>query len=110
LRLTHGDIRVLLGGDCESWGCERSFSPGPIDLYKVHHHGSSDSSAFGFLREMSPSIALIGVGAGNDYGHPDAISLEKFRELGTDVYRTDLDGNIVVTSNGYSTAVATQVQ
>ena len=105
LKLTHGDITVLLGGDCESIVCERAIHPGPISVYKVHHHGSSDSTSAKLLEEMSPSIALIGVGAGNDYGHPDNTTISELTARGTTVYRTDLDGNIVVKSDGSTLSV-----
>jgi competence protein ComEC len=100
LKVTHGEITILLGGDCEGLLCESAIHPGPIDVYKVHHHGSSDSSKPRLLQEMKPSIALIGVGEGNDYGHPYQGTLDDLEAIGATVYRTDLNGSIVVESDG----------
>lgn len=105
LRLSYGDQTILLGGDCES-GCENSFDPGPIDVYKVHHHGSSDSSGEGFLDLMSPTAAVISVGTGNDFGHPDPATLSRLAVRGIDVLRTDLDGDVVLVSNGSGHALS----
>ena len=105
LRLTRGDTTLLLGGDCESEGCERFFRPGPIDVYKVHHHGSSDSTAGPMVETMAPSVALISAGAGNDYGHPHAETLDLLAAAGAQVWRTDQDGSVVVTTDGVAVAV-----
>lgn len=100
LRVTYGDVRILLGGDCEAALCESRFHTGPIDIYKVHHHGSSDSSGGALLQEMMPSVALISVGAGNSYGHPTGSTLDALATVGAEVWRTDEDGNVVVRADG----------
>ena len=100
LRLTHGDVSVLLGGDCEAFGCEYSFEPGPIDIYKVHHHGSSDSSSNQLLDAMEPRVALIPVGAGNSYGHPHHEVTSALHDHDAVIKRTDEDGDVVVTTDG----------
>jgi beta-lactamase superfamily II metal-dependent hydrolase len=104
LRLTYGTQAVLLGGDCES-SCEGSFNPGPIEVYKVHHHGSSDASTNALLDLMSPSAAVISVGDGNAFGHPDPLALDRLANHGVTVYRTDLDGDVVIRSDGSSIAI-----
>jgi competence protein ComEC len=68
---------------------------GPYEVVKVAHHGSADQDA-GLQRQIAPSLALIGVGAGNDYGHPRAEILDVLSALGATVARTDLDGLILV--------------
>ncbi|QCQ18097.1 MBL fold metallo-hydrolase [Microbacterium sp. RG1] len=76
---------------------------GPYDVLKVAHHGSADQDA-GLQRQAAPALALIGVGAGNDYGHPRAEILDILSAQGTTVARTDLDGLILVgTSEGRTT-------
>jgi beta-lactamase superfamily II metal-dependent hydrolase len=99
LRIDHGDLAYLLGGDCEG-ACEATFDPGPIEVYKVHHHGSSDSTTESFLAQMSPYTALISVGAGNPYDHPDPSTLSLLAAYEVDVYRTDLDGDLAVIADG----------
>ena len=106
VRIVYDEVAVLLGGDCESFGCELQLDPGPIDVYKVHHHGSSDSSAEPLLEQMGASIALIPVGESNSYGHPHGEVLQRLSAHGLAVYRTDLDGDIRVHSDG--TAVYVQ--
>lgn len=67
----------------------------PIDVVKVSHHGSADQSR-GLYRDVGAPIALIGVGADNDYGHP-ASSLTGFLDsLGTHVLRSDQRGTLTL--------------
>lgn len=68
---------------------------GRYEVLKVAHHGSADQDA-GLQRQVAPSLALIGVGAGNDYGHPRTEILEILSAQGATVARTDLDGLILV--------------
>lgn len=100
IKLTYGSVRTLLGGDCETEGCERYFDAGVIDIYKVHHHGSSDSSGGRILFEMQPKLALISAGTGNDYGHPDKVTLDTLDAVGADVWRSDEDGSVRVAIDG----------
>jgi len=106
LRITYGDQTVLMGGDCETWGCEDQLETGPIDVYKVHHHGSSGASSTALLDEMQPYIALIPVGLDNSYGHPHAETLDRLEDVGAEVWRTDLDGDVLVVLNGEEITVS----
>ena len=105
LRVTYGDFTMLLGGDCEH-GCERGLDLSGVDVYKVHHHGSSDSSSESLLDIMEPQVALIPVGLDNAYGHPDRSTLVRLEARGVDVLRTDLDGDITVETDGETFDVA----
>ena len=100
LRIGYGEQTVLLGGDCETAGCEDQLVTGPIDVYKVHHHGSYNGSSKALLDEMQPSVALIPVGAGNSYGHPHAETLGRLQAVGAEVWRTDQDGDVLVVLDG----------
>jgi competence protein ComEC len=64
-------------------------------VIKVPHHGSEDHSPL-FAEYVAPEIAVISVGAGNDYGHPDAAVVAEWEAVGATVYRTDQDGTVVV--------------
>ena len=66
------------------------------DILKVAHHGSKTSSRDEFLKLVSPKIALIGVGENNKFGHPNDGVLERLKEVGSKVYRTDEDGEICI--------------
>ncbi|MFT4029761.1 MAG: ComEC/Rec2 family competence protein [Protaetiibacter sp.] len=70
-------------------------SPPRVDVLKVAHHGSADFSEALYAR-VTASVGLIGVGAGNDYGHPTARALAALAASGTAAFRTDLDGLILV--------------
>ncbi len=105
LKLTFGAVTVLLGGDCESTVCENGLRPGTIDVFKVHHHGSSDSNDRALVMEMSPSYALIPVGQRNDYGHPHEETLDTLEAAGAEVWRSDLHGDIVMVTDGQSISV-----
>jgi competence protein ComEC len=66
-----------------------------VDVLKVAHHGSGDFSD-ALYADVSASVALIGVGADNDYGHPTPRALEALTASGTASFRTDRDGLILV--------------
>ncbi len=105
LLLTHGDNTFLFTGDAEGAAEEDMLGCGislDADVYHVGHHGSSTSSSQAFLEAVSPAYAVISCGAGNEYGHPHAETLEKLDALGAEVYRTDEQGAIVLTSDGQS--------
>ena len=73
---------------------------GPADVLKVAHHGSRTSSTQGFLGAVQPELAIISSGAGNRYGHPSPRVLARLREAGAQVWRTDLRGGLILTSDG----------
>ena len=104
VRITYGSTSVLLGGDCESH-CEATFDPGQIDVYKVHHHGSNDSSSNRLLDQMSAEIGLIPVGEDNPYGHPGHYAMDRLEKHGVEVHRTDQDGDMEVHCDGISCAL-----
>lgn len=70
------------------------------DVLKLGHHGSSDASSAQFLEKIKPLYGVISVGKNNEYGHPHDITLKKLNYLNSKIYRTDLDGTIVLTSDG----------
>jgi len=67
------------------------------DVLKVAHHGSKTSSTIEFLEKVNPKVALIGVGENNQFGHPNEEVIDRFKNLGTKVYRTDQSGEISIT-------------
>lgn len=71
-----------------------------IDVLKVGHHGSKTSSSEAFLKNIDPLIAIIECGRDNKYGHPHKEVLNRFEKLGIEVLRTDIDGTIIVESDG----------
>ena len=77
------------------------------DVLKLGHHGSSDASSAQFLQKTKPLYGIISVGKDNEYGHPHDITLKKLNYLNTKIYRTDLDGTIVLTSDGENIMIET---
>lgn len=66
------------------------------DILKVAHHGSKTSSSQEFINLVKPEIALIGVGKDNTFGHPNDGVIEKLKKIKAKIYRTDLDGEIII--------------
>lgn len=77
------------------------------DVLKVGHHGSDTSSTEAFLEAVSPQYAVISVGENNSYGHPSADVVKRLEKLGTKVYRTDTDGDIICESDGTNISFST---
>ena len=102
-RLDVGGSSFLFTGDCEA-ECEQEMIDAGMDLdvdvLKVGHHGSSTSSSEAFLDAVSPEVAVISCGADNEYGHPHDETLEKLNAVGCDVLRTDLNGDITISTDG----------
>jgi competence protein ComEC len=70
-----------------------------VDVLKVAHHGSSYQEP-ALLAETRPRIALVSVGADNDYGHPAPETIAALQRAGALVGRTDTDGTLVVVGSG----------
>jgi competence protein ComEC len=102
----YGTVRFLLMGDAErgeeSWLMENEPEFLAADVLKVGHHGSRTSSGNDFLDAVSPELAVISVGAGNSYGHPDSGVIRALAHHGAVVLRTDRDGSVVVRTDGRS--------
>ena len=70
-----------------------------LDVVKTAHHGSSNLDE-GLMEAVRAPVALISVGADNDYGHPAPRHLDVLRRGGYSVYRTDQRGDIAVVPSG----------
>jgi competence protein ComEC len=71
----------------------------PVDLLKVGHHGSRGSSGSDWLNALRPDAAVLSVGR-NNYGHPSPETLVRLRRRAVEVWRTDQDGTVAVTTDG----------
>ncbi len=92
-------VRVLLTGDVEppaQAALERVLAGVEVDVLKVPHHGSRHQD-LDLLLGLRARLALVSVGADNDYGHPSADLLAALTATGAQVRRTDLDGDVLVT-------------
>ncbi|MFO7999525.1 MAG: MBL fold metallo-hydrolase, partial [Bacteroidales bacterium] len=104
-------LSVLFPGDLEREGETRVLERFPAlqaEVLKVAHHGSTTSSSQAFLDAVRPEMAVIFCAENNDYGFPHKETLAKLFGLGAGVYRTDLNGSVVVHSDGQDYYVETQ--
>jgi competence protein ComEC len=104
---SYGRTDVLLTADAESDVTLPLRLP-PLEILKVAHHGSADPGLPSLLDRLRPQVAVVSVGAHNDYGHPTASTLGALAAVpGMATYRTDLDGRVVVESDGSRIEVRT---
>lgn len=82
-------------------------APLAADVLKVGHHGSADATSVDFVRRVSPRVAVISVGEGNEYGHPHRETLATLEAAGVRAYRTDRDGEVVVGTDGQRLWIST---
>ncbi len=99
LKIVFQDKSFLFMGDSEAY-VEKTLTDVSADVIKVGHHGSNTSSSTSFIKKVNPEIAVISVGENNKYDHPDKDVIKAYEKLGTKIYRTDLNGNIVISTDG----------
>ena len=103
VRLDYGSFSMLLAGDAESQTEHRLLTK-ELDLrttvIKIAHHGSKYSSSGDFLNRVKPEIAIVSCGAWNRYGHPNQAVLDRLKAANVKLYRTDLQGEITLTTRG----------
>lgn len=111
LSIQYGVTTFLFTGDAER-EAEQMILDSGVDLsatvLKVGHHGSDTSTTYPFLREIMPAYAVISVGEDNSYGHPTDDTLSRLRDAEVKVFRTDLHGDIMFTSDGNVVSVSTE--
>ena len=110
-KVTFGSRRFLFVGDAEKEAEDALMTSGAdlsADVIKLGHHGSRSSSQPAFLDRVQARYAVITCGAGNSYGHPHTETLETLREREMTVYRSDLCGSIVATTDGSSLSFSTE--
>lgn len=103
IRISYGETSFLFTGDAE-YPEETEILDSGTDIsctvLKVGHHGSSSSTSYRWLREAAPEYAVISVGTENEYGHPTEAALSRLRDADVKTYRTDMQGDIICTSDG----------
>jgi len=120
LRIVYGNTSFLFTGDCEK-KCEQELIQKEeninADFLKVGHHGSATSSSQEFLSAVSASIYAISAdrnrSISDGYFHPRQTPLENIYSRGANsnsLFRTDLNGNIEIISNGNSISIRPSAQ
>ncbi|WP_035050920.1 ComEC/Rec2 family competence protein [Carnobacterium pleistocenium] len=109
LHLKHNKKAFLFMGDSEAKSETDMLAKkliSKVDVLKVGHHGSKDSTTANLLNKAKPTYSVISVGK-NSYGHPTSTALNRLKAVKSTVYRTDKFGNIIFTSNGSKITVKT---
>jgi len=81
--------------------------PARLRIVKIPHHGSLTSSTPPFIAALQPTIAIASAGRANHFGHPVPEVLERYRAIGAEIFRTDQDGAVTLTTDGSAVEVKT---
>lgn len=103
IKLTYGNNSFIFTGDAESLSeteILNSFDDLSADVLKLGHHGSTTSTSMKFLNAVSPKYAVVSVGKDNSYNHPTKTTMDKIKDKGIPLYRTDEQGTIECVSDG----------
>ena len=101
LLVRYGGFRAIFMGDAgEAPEAVLRGRVGHVDLLKVGHHGSRTASSAAWLRELTPTVALLSVGSHNRYGHPAPDALQRLGAQHATIWRTDQDGTVTVVTDG----------
>jgi competence protein ComEC len=100
LKITSPYGSVLLPADIERESemeiLARSPDALPATLLVAPHHGSKTSSTDDFIRKVNPEIVIFTAGYRNRFGHPKPEVVERYRALGSRIYRSDWDGAVLL--------------
>ena len=113
LRISYGQTAFFLTGDIgkavEKELVQSSFTL-QSDVLKSPHHGSNSSSSEEFLSAVKPRFLIISVGASNRYNLPDPVVINRYQEIGAQIYRTDHTGAVEISSDGQNLSLHTASQ
>lgn len=116
LKVVFGDTSFLFTGDMETsaetdmldyWDSRVDWN---VDVLKVGHHGSNTSSSYRLVYETDPEYAIISVGEGNSYGHPNEEVVSRYNDAGIPMFRTDELGTIIAASDGQQITITWENQ
>ena len=112
MKLTFGNKSFLFTGDAEKDVEAEVLSKYKdkldSDVIKFGHHGSSTSSSQSFIEAVSPDYGIISCGVDNSYGHPHREILKLIQDMNIEAYRTDIQGQITVISDGNNIDIKTE--
>lgn len=100
LKLNYGSTSFLFMGDAEELSENEIRGNVQCDVIKVGHHGSNTSSSPDFVNRTKAKYAVISAGKGNSYGLPKDKIIQRWKNAGAEILRTDEDGTITFTSDG----------
>jgi competence protein ComEC len=105
VKITYKNNSFLFMGDAEKISEDEITSDVSADVIKIGHHGSNTSTSEEFLKRVSPTYAVISVGEGNDYNHPDEEIIDLLNKSNINVFKTNISGTIIIKSDGNSISV-----
>ena len=111
LHLAFGEIDFLFTGDAEQEAETDMLNAGlvpDVEILKVGHHGSKTASLKAFLAKVQPEFAVYMAKEGNSYGHPHEETITALNNVGAKIYGTDVNGTIIVTTNGEAFSLKTE--
>lgn len=98
--LSYENSKIFLSGDITTEVEQRlvwqKVLKEKVDVLKVSHHGSKNGTSDELLKVLKPKIAVISVGIKNRFGHPAKEVLDRLKEKGIEILRTDLNGEIPI--------------
>lgn len=112
LKMTYKNVSFLFTGDAEKAEESDIINAGynlKADVLKVGHHGSRTSSSENFLKKVSPKFVVISVGPDKS-NLPKEEILERIKKYCKNIHRTDLNGNIIISTNGKNIKVKDEKQ
>jgi competence protein ComEC len=101
VKITAPGGTVLLPADIERRGETALVQAAPDALRAAvlvaPHQGSRTSSSVDFVESVNPDVVIFPVGYRNRFGHPHEVVVDRYRALGSRIYRTDRDGALTLT-------------
>lgn len=111
-RVIYKDFKMMFTGDIEEPAEKeivRIYKDNKTRLYsdilKLAHHGSKTSTTDEFLKLVNPKSVVIGVGKNNSFNHPSEEIINKLLKNNIKIYRTDLNGEIIIGINKYTNKI-----
>jgi competence protein ComEC len=113
LKITFGKISFLIPGDISA-EVEKQLIKSKIDLRSdvlvVPHHGSGYSSSAEFIKAVACRYAIVSAGKANVFHHPHPSTLQRYKEAGVNILRTDRDGAVTITTDGNDLQINTFIK
>lgn len=109
--ISYGETAFIFTGDADMKAEQEMVASGlPLeaDVLLIGHHGSNTSTNLEFLQAVAPDVAIYSAGLDNPYGHPYAEVLASVENEGAEVYGTDVNGTIIVETDGQEYNVETE--
>ncbi len=106
IKIEYGTTKFLFMGDAEIISerlyCRLYRGFLEADVLKIGHHGSETGTGNFFLNYVNPKIALVSAGKFNKFGHPAEAVIDRLNRNNIRIFRTDLQGAAILSSDGYS--------